>query len=323
MSGVTAPQQLPPQPLAGPDNTAPDNTASTATAAPAPITAGISATPAAAGPAAAAVPPAAPLPLPASKEPAVPASDFVEGSVGFSVVGGASTRPVNIDRSAKPDQSGHYSTQAVTGRVDFHLHATDLFAGAALKLSAVSVPGASSGTATAEVGVKHPVGPGSVGVSVAGYDNVAVHVNRDDPKNFDPNYENLQAAVFGDIPMKLPHGFKLTGHGEGGFRDGKDDVKRLNSVAQVSAEKQVGPVTAQAKAAVTVGVWTHAHGRVDEIPSAEVSGSVPIADNLKFVLGVNARGRNSNTPGRNLFDAGVFGAVQGNLPFSSKPKPKR
>jgi hypothetical protein len=332
MGGVTAPQPLPVQPPAGTDNTA-----STATAAPPPIKAGISATPAAAGPAAAAVPPAAPLPLPASNEPPVPLSNFLDFHADVAAIVGEGSRPVNPDASTRLNQSGHFSEQAGTGRVDLHLGDTDVFAGAGLKSVEVSLPGASSVTARAEVGVGHPVGPLNLGIKATAYGNYGLHVNHDDPEGHPPNYKYAEADFVVDGKVKLPHEVKGRFHAEIGRRIGEEGVNRYNPVVQVSAEKQVGPVTLQAQAAVTRAVWTdHSpkglpQPRKDDLASGGVSASVPIDDHFKFVAGVRARGRESNnnvhgadgTNSKNYGDVEGFVGIQVSLDGSSKPKPKR
>jgi hypothetical protein len=204
-----------------------------------------------------------------------------------------------------------------------HLPGADLFANVGGKLQEDSVPGASSSTATAAVGVKHPFHPGNAGVTFSGYDNVAAHVNGNDPNNFDPNYKNVQAAIFADAPLEFPWGVEGKGYVELGLRDGDDSVKRVNSVVQLSAEKQVGPMKVLGEVAGIYGAWTHVP-REDVIVSGKVSGSVPVAKGLNLVGGVNARARNSNLPGKDILDVGVFGGIQGDLSFSSsKTKPKR
>jgi hypothetical protein len=327
MGGVTAPQPLPVQPPAGTDNTAP-----TAPAAPAPIKAGISETPAAAP-----APPAPPLPLPASKEPPVAASDLFhfDGSFGLA----AGTHPVNTDQALTPanHEPGGVASQSVNMSVTHETAAGNTVTVlGGLRAREASLPLASAIAYTGSVRAGHVFDPLlKVGVEGKLYGSNPLHVRDGDPKDEPAGYRYGQIAVTADSKDKTADGAIIDAHVDAGYRFGPGYTNRVNVAAQGTVTKQAGPVEIAVTGGVTGGVWTDRTPegqprRMDVFGNLGVKVAPKALDdsgNIRVFATAGFDGRISDQDdghgSKNYANFGAGLGIQVSLDGSSKPKPKR
>jgi hypothetical protein len=328
MGEVTAPQSLPVQPPAGPDNTAP--------AAPAPIIkAGISEKPAAASPAAAPAPPAAPLPLPAGKEPPFPASDFhADGSLGSA----AGTHPVNTDEAFTDanHKPGVVFSEALNISVK-HATAAGNTGAVVVGVDAreASLPLDSAIRYKGSLAVGHVFDPLlKVGVEGKLYGSNPLHVRDGDPKDEPAGYRYGQIAVTADSKDKTADGAIIDAHVDAGYRFGPGYTNRVNVAAQGTVTEQAGPVEIAVTGGVTGGVWTDRTPegqprRMDVLGNVGIKASTAVDDsgNIRVFATAGFDGRvSSQDDGRGSKNYGNFGAglgIQVSVDGSSKSKPKR
>ena len=331
MSEVTAPQPLPVQPPA-----APDNAASTATAALAPITAGISAAPAAAATAAAPVPPAAPLPLPAGKEPPVPASDLFHFDARFGLAGG--THPVNTDQAFTDanDKPGVVASQSVNMSVTHETAAGNTVSVlGGFDAREGSSPLDSAFRYKGSLGVGRVLDPLlKVGVEGKLYGSNPLHVTDGDPKDEPAGYRYGQIAVTADSKDKTAGGTTIDAHVDAGYRFGPGYTNRVNVAAQGTVTKQAGPVEIAVTGGVTGGVWTDRTPegqprRMDVLGNVGIKASTAVDDssNVRVFATAGFDGRISDQDdghgSKNYANFGAGLGVQVSLDGSSKQKPKR